>query len=120
MVEVTKSAGTSAHIFYICFFGSVTVTSCFQDKKRPGHRTKVGNILLTGGCLWLRHKIKRGSLSFLFFRHLDRAGYLAGAEAPRTDIDVARRTGNHGLYPFDIGLPHSVGTSVGVAHFYAE
>ena len=43
---------------------------------------------------------------------LDRAGYLTGAEASCTDVDMARRTVHHSLNALYIRLPASVGTSV--------
>ena len=39
---------------------------------------------------------------------------LVGAEAPGTDVHMARSTVDDRLDALDIGLPHSVGTSVGM------
>ncbi len=45
---------------------------------------------------------------------------LTGAEASRTDVNVTRGTINDCLNTSDIGLPSSVGTSVGVGHLNTE
>ena len=50
----------------------------------------------------------------------DSALHLVGAETSGTDVDMARSTVDDRLDTLDIGLPHSVGTSVGVGHLDAE
>ena len=42
----------------------------------------------------------------------DCAGNLAGTEAPRANIDMARSAVNDSLYAANVGLPSTVGTSV--------
>ena len=53
---------------------------------------------------------------YRYSEKLNRACYFAGAEAPRTYIDMAGRAVNHGLDTSDIGFPGSVGTSVRVGN----
>ena len=50
----------------------------------------------------------------------DRAGYLIGTQAPCTDVYMARSTIDNCFDALDIGLPSSVGTSVGMGNFDAE
>ena len=47
---------------------------------------------------------------------LDRAGNFTGTQAPGTNIYMAGRTINHCLDALDIGLPRTIGTSVGVGN----
>ena len=49
-------------------------------------------------------------------RALDGALYLTGTQASCTDIDMARSTLNNSLNALNIGLPGSVGTSVGMGN----
>ena len=44
----------------------------------------------------------------------DRAGNLTGAQTPGTNIYMARRTVDNSLDTFHIGLPGTIGASVGV------
>ena len=48
--------------------------------------------------------------------NLDSSLDFIGTEAPRTDIHMARRAVDHGLYTPYIGLEHTIGSSVGVGH----
>ena len=48
---------------------------------------------------------------------LDGALDLVGTKASRTDVNMARSTVNNSFYALDVGLPSSVGTSVGVRDF---
>ena len=50
----------------------------------------------------------------------DSALHLVGAETSGTDVDMARSTVDDRLDTLDIGLPHSVGTSVGMGHLDTE
>ena len=45
---------------------------------------------------------------------------LVGTEASGTSVHMARSTVHNGLNPLHIGLPGTVGTSVGVGHFDTE
>ena len=45
---------------------------------------------------------------------LDRAGNLTGTQTAGTNIDMAGRTVDHRLDALDIGLPRTIGASVGV------
>ena len=45
---------------------------------------------------------------------------LVGTETSGTGVHMARSTVNNGLDPLNIGLPGSVGTSVGVGDLNAE
>ena len=55
----------------------------------------------------------KSSASNLFGR-LDRAGNLTGTQTAGTNIDMAGRTVDHRLDALDIGLPRTIGASVGV------
>ena len=48
------------------------------------------------------------------------ASDLTAAEASGTSVNVTGRTVNDGLNSLDVGLPSSVGASVGVAHLDTE
>ena len=50
----------------------------------------------------------------------DRAGNLTGAQTPGTNIYMARRTVDNSLDTFHIGLPRTIGTSVGVRDLDTE
>ena len=50
------------------------------------------------------------------FHHSDCAGNLTGTQASGTNIYMAGRTINHCLDALDIGLPRTIGTSVGVGN----
>ena len=50
----------------------------------------------------------------------DRSGDFAGTQAPGTNIYMARRTIDDCLDTLYIGLPGTIGTSVGVRHLDAE
>lgn len=50
-------------------------------------------------------------------QRLNCASDLAGTEAPRTNVDMARSTIDNSLDPANIRLPSSVGTAVGVGNF---
>ena len=45
---------------------------------------------------------------------------LVGTETSCTDVYMARSTVDNCLHALDIGLPHSVGTSVGMGNFDTE
>ena len=51
---------------------------------------------------------------------LDRSGYFTGTQAPGTNIYMARRTIDHSLHALDIGLPGTIGASVGVGNLDTE
>ncbi len=51
---------------------------------------------------------------------LDRSGNFTGTQTPGTNIHMAGRTVNDRLYTLDIGLPHTIGTSVRVRNLDAE
>ena len=53
-------------------------------------------------------------------RGSDGALHLVGAETSGTDVDMARSTVDDRLDTLDIGLPHSVGTSVGMGDLDTE
>ena len=59
------------------------------------------------------------SASNLFGR-LDRAGNLTGTQTAGTNIDMAGRTIDDSLHALDVGLPGTIGASVGVGHLNAE
>ena len=50
----------------------------------------------------------------------DSPGNLTGTQAPGTNIYMARRTVHNSLDTFYIGLPGTIGTSVGVGNLNAE
>ncbi len=50
----------------------------------------------------------------------DRPGNLAGTQAPGTNIYMTRRTVDDCLDAFHIGLPGTIGTSVGVGNLDAK
>ena len=50
----------------------------------------------------------------------DGSGNLAGAKATRADVYSAGRTVDQRFYPFHVGLPRSVGSSVGVGYLNTE
>ena len=50
----------------------------------------------------------------------DGALNLVGTEASRTDVDMARRTIDDGLNTLYVGLPGTVGTSMGVRNLNTE
>ena len=50
----------------------------------------------------------------------DCAGNLAGTEAPRANVDMARSTTNNSLYSTNVGLPGTVGTSVRMGNLDAK
>ena len=50
----------------------------------------------------------------------DCTGNLAGTEAPRANVDMARGTIDHCLYTADVRLPGTVGTSVGMGNLNTE
>ena len=50
----------------------------------------------------------------------DRAGNFAGTQAPGTNIYMARRAVDHCLHALDIGLPGTIGASVGVRNLDTE
>ena len=54
------------------------------------------------------------------FCQLDSALDLAGTEATSTSVHMARSTIHNSLNALDVGLPGTVGTSVGVGHLNAE
>ena len=56
----------------------------------------------------------------LYARESDGALNLVGTEASRTDVDMARRTIDDGLNTLYVGLPGTVGTSVGVRNLNTE
>ena len=63
----------------------------------------------------LKNKKKKTSLSTCLFGCLsDRALNLIGTEASRTDVDMTGRTVDDRLDALDIGLPCTIGTSMGV------
>ena len=51
---------------------------------------------------------------------LDGTFNLVGTETSCTNVYMARSTIDNRLYALDIGLPHSVGASVGVGNLNAE
>ena len=50
----------------------------------------------------------------------DSSGDFAGTQAPGTNIYMARSTVDDRLHTLDIGLPHAVGTPVGVGDLDPE
>ena len=54
------------------------------------------------------------------YRHSDGAFNLVGTETSCTNVYMARSTVDNRLDALDIGLPHSVGTSVGVGDLDTE
>ena len=50
----------------------------------------------------------------------DRAGNFAGTQAPGTNIYMARRAVDHCLHALDIGLPGTIGASMGVGNLDTE
>ena len=55
-----------------------------------------------------------------FDRFVDGAFNLVGTETSCTDVHMARSTVDNRLHALDIGLPHSVGTSVRTGDLDAE
>ena len=51
---------------------------------------------------------------------LDRAGNFTGTQTPGTNVHMARRTIDHSLHALDIGLPGTIGASVGVGNLDTE
>ena len=62
----------------------------------------------------------RYAMPFICCAELDSALDLAGTEASGTSVHMARSTVDHSLDALDIGLPGTVGASVGVADLDAE
>ena len=61
-------------------------------------------------------KRQANGLSFNFVSESDGTFNLAGTEASRTDIDMAGRTVDDRLDALHVGLPCTVGTSVGMGN----
>ena len=59
-------------------------------------------------------------MPLLFAGRSDSALNLVGAEASGTCVHMARSTVDNGLDPLNIGLPGTVGTSVGVGDLNTE
>ena len=69
----------------------------------------------------LQDKKERRCLSNAFFRMRSNGPFdLIGTEASGTSIHVARSTVDNGLDPLYIGLPGTVGPSVGVGNLNTE
>ena len=51
---------------------------------------------------------------------LDRAGNFTGTQTPGTNVHMARRTIDHSLHALDIGLPGTIGASMGVGNLDTE
>ena len=51
---------------------------------------------------------------------LNRAGNFTGTQTPGTNVHMARRTIDHSLHALDIGLPGTIGASVGVGNLDTE
>ena len=64
----------------------------------------------------MKEKRQAGKRLALIRCELHSALNLVGTQASRTDVNMARSTVNNRLHTLDIGLPHPVGTSVGVGH----
>ena len=54
------------------------------------------------------------------FVQLDRSGDLTGTHTPGTNIHMAGRAIDHCLNALDIGLPGTIGTSVGMGNLDTE
>ena len=61
----------------------------------------------------------RGSGVFIFPLS-DRAGNFTGTQTPGTNVHMAGRTIDDCLHALDVGLPGTIGTSVGVGNLNAE
>ena len=59
-------------------------------------------------------------MALLIVYKLDSPFDLVGTEASGTSIHMARSSVNNGLDPLNIGLPGTVGTSVGVGNLDTE
>ena len=59
-------------------------------------------------------------LSGIVFVQLDRSGDLTGTHTPGTNIHMAGRAIDHCLHALDIGLPGTIGTSVGMGNLDTE
>ena len=51
---------------------------------------------------------------------LDHAGNFTGTQTPGTNVHMARRTIDHSLHALDIGLPGTIGASMGVGNLDTE
>ena len=83
----------------------------FGDKKRPSEKTGVFSPKTARAAFCGRDRYGSGS---------DGSGYLTGAQAAGANVDSFGRT-VHDRFDLDnVGLPRSVGTSVGMGHLDAE
>ena len=55
-------------------------------------------------------------MPLLVYRELHRTLNLVGTEASGTSVHMARSTVDNGLNPLHVGLPGTIGTSVGVGN----
>ena len=85
----------------------------------PNRKNKMGLLLSAEGPFLDKQKRQASQLAFLHVLS-DRTLNLIGTEASCTDVDMARGTIHDGLHALYVGLPHSVGTSVGVGDLDAE
>ena len=58
--------------------------------------------------------------AFCIVRELDGTLNLVGTQTSGTSVHMARSTVDNSLDPLDIGLPGTIGTSVGVGHLNTE
>ena len=84
----------------------------------PGNRQKATPARnLAGGMIV---KLDRSCRIVSLYEKSDRAFDLVGTEASCTDVNMAGGTVNDCFHALDVGLPSSVGTSVGVRDLNAE
>ena len=79
-------------------------------------------VVAASGVFYISVKMQK-SLSKrtgIMFDHLDSAGNFTGTQAPGTNIHMARRTIDQSLHALDIGLPGTIGTSVGMGNLDTE
>ena len=67
-----------------------------------------------------KEKRNPGQMSGIVFVQLDRSGDLTGTHTPGTNIHMAGGTVNDCLHTLHIGLPGTIGTSVGVGDLNTE
>ena len=66
---------------------------------------------------WGKEKSRSQGVGFLIHACcLNRSGHFAGTQTPGTNIYMARRTIHNSLNTLDVGLPRTIGTSVGVGN----
>lgn len=69
---------------------------------------------------YLHEKSALENRALRFVQQLNCTGYLAGAEASSTYVDMAGRTVDQSLYTADVWFPGSVRTAMGVRNLYSK